>query len=125
MAEILRSAQARTDLLEIWLYIAEDSVEAADRFLATIELKLRTLADSPEMGERCERLAPSLRFFTAGRYVIFYRPIEGGIQIVRVVSGDGTWKLCSGAIRSHRRDFPTCPSVSLYGSPSSTPTEAL
>jgi toxin ParE1/3/4 len=87
MAEVLRTAQARTDLLEIWLYIAGDSVDAADRFLATVEQRLRTLADFPEMGERCERLAPSLRYFTAGRYVIFYRPVESGIQIIRVLSG--------------------------------------
>jgi toxin ParE1/3/4 len=87
MADVLRSAQARSDLLEIWLYIAQDSVEAADRMLAAIEQKARILADFPEMGERCGRLAPSLRFFTAGRYVIFYRPVEHGIQIVRVVSG--------------------------------------
>jgi toxin ParE1/3/4 len=87
MAEVLRTAQARTDLLEIWLHIAEDNVDAADRLLATIESKLRILADFPQMGERCEQLSPGLRYFTARRYVIFYRQVENGIMVIRVVSG--------------------------------------
>ncbi len=87
MAEVLRTPQARADLLEIWLHIAEDNIDSADRFLAAVDLKGRTLADFPEMGERCAHLGPSLRLFTAGNYVIFYRPIENGIQIIRVVSG--------------------------------------
>jgi toxin ParE1/3/4 len=33
MAELLYSASAESDLLEAWLYVAEDSVAAADRML--------------------------------------------------------------------------------------------
>jgi len=125
MAEVVRTAQARTDLLEIWLYIAEDSVDAADRLLATIEQKARTLADSPEMGERCEHLAPSLRFFTAGRYVIFYRPVENGIHIIRVVSGARDLEILFGAVRSRRQDFPTFPFAAFFGFAFFGPEEPL
>lgn len=39
------------------------------------------------MGEHREDLASGLRFFSGGRYVILYRPIETGIQRIRVLSG--------------------------------------
>jgi toxin ParE1/3/4 len=49
--------------------------------------KCNMLAKWPEMGERREDLAPGLRFFSVGRYVILYRPIDEGIQLVRVLRG--------------------------------------
>jgi toxin ParE1/3/4 len=87
MAEVLRTARANSDLLETWLYIAEDSPAAADRWLALVDEKCRLLASMPQMGERCDTLAPSLRRFAVGRYVIFYRPAENGIELIRVISG--------------------------------------
>ena len=41
----------------------------------------------PEMGQRCDELRRNLRYFTAGQYVIFFHPIEDGIEVVRVVRG--------------------------------------
>jgi len=43
------------------------------------------LAKSPHMGRNRSRLAPELRSHPHGRYVIFYRVIDGGIEIVRVL----------------------------------------
>jgi len=86
VASVRRSALAERDLLEIWTYIARDNPSAADRFLDLIGEKCDLLAASPEMGRRREDLAPSLRSFPVGRYVIFYRPGERGIQVVRVLS---------------------------------------
>lgn len=37
------------------------------------------------MGRAREELAASLRSFPFGRYVIFYVPIEDGIDVVRVL----------------------------------------
>lgn len=39
------------------------------------------------MGRSREELAPSLRSLPVDKYVIFYRPIENGIQVERVLSG--------------------------------------
>jgi toxin ParE1/3/4 len=39
------------------------------------------------MGRRRDELLPSLRSFPVEDYLIFYRPIEEGIEILRVVSG--------------------------------------
>jgi toxin ParE1/3/4 len=39
------------------------------------------------MGRSLDYLAPSLRGFTIGNYIIFYRPIENGIEIEGVLNG--------------------------------------
>lgn len=41
---------AFADLNEIWEYIAEDNIDAADRVLADIHAVLRTLVASPHIG---------------------------------------------------------------------------
>jgi plasmid stabilization system protein ParE len=46
---------AFADLDEIWEYIAEDNVDAADRVLADIHSTLTTLAGSPQIGHRTPR----------------------------------------------------------------------
>jgi toxin ParE1/3/4 len=45
------------------------------------------LADFPNMGRSFDYLAPSLRGFILGNYIIFYRPIENGIEVERLLSG--------------------------------------
>jgi len=87
MAELLRTSQANIDLLEIWLFIAEDNSTAADRWTEDINEKCKMLAEFPELGQRCDNLAKSLRCFSVGNYVIFYRPVENGINLIRVISG--------------------------------------
>jgi toxin ParE1/3/4 len=87
MPKIIQSAPAKTDLFEIWLYIAVDNPKAADRVLSAINDKCKLLAKSPQMGRRREELSQSLRSMPEGKYIIFYRPIKGGIEIVRVLHG--------------------------------------
>ena len=86
MARVQHSNLAEQDLLDIWSYIARESPGAADRFLDLIAQKLVVLAASPEIGRRREELAPLLRSFPVGRYVIFYRAGEQGIEVTRVLS---------------------------------------
>jgi toxin ParE1/3/4 len=87
MARITRRPQAAVDILDIWLYIAEDSIEQADRWVDKLDEKLGIMATQPLMGREREALAPSLRSFPFGRYVIFYVPIDDGIDLVRVLHG--------------------------------------
>ncbi len=81
------SATAWQDLREIKNYMAEYSLDAADRFLDAFEEKCRRLADFPEMGRSREELAPSLRSLPVDKYVIFYRPANNAIQVERLLSG--------------------------------------
>ena len=78
---------ARTDLDEIWFYIAQDNVGAADKFIHAIVSRFPKLAAMPQLGRRREELSSRLRSFPVGRYVIFYRPMENGIEIARVLHG--------------------------------------
>jgi toxin ParE1/3/4 len=39
----------------------------------------------PDLGRKREELSPRLRSLPFGRYVIFYRPMENGIEIARVL----------------------------------------
>ena len=81
------SDEARSDLEGIWFYIAQDNPEAADRFIRAIISRFPRLAAMPQMGRQREELAPRLRSFPVGRYVIFYRPLDNGVEIVRVLNG--------------------------------------
>ncbi|MGH9450541.1 MAG: type II toxin-antitoxin system RelE/ParE family toxin [Terriglobia bacterium] len=87
MAKVERSSQAERDLIDIWLYIANDSPSAADKFLDQINSICKMLAHSPFLGRSREELAPRLRSFPVGDYLTFYRPTEAGVVIVRVLSG--------------------------------------
>ncbi len=88
MPTIQRTAQAEEDLIDIWLYIAQDDVRAADRLLDEIEEKLLLLGDQSSLGPARPDIAPGLRYFPVRRYLILYREITtGGIEIVRVVHG--------------------------------------
>jgi toxin ParE1/3/4 len=87
MARVLRTSKAEEDLLEIWSYIADDNIDAADEFLDQIVATCRTLSDNPAAGRSRDELAQRLRSFPLGNYVIFYRPLEDGIVVIRVLHG--------------------------------------
>ena len=87
MPRLLKSPQAEIDLENIWLYIAQDSPNNADRFLDLIQEKCELIADFPSLGESCAELINGLRSFPVGNYLIFYFPLENGVNIVRVMHG--------------------------------------
>ena len=87
MPVIIQRPRARTDIAEIWDYIAEDSEARADAFIDRIEQKIHALANQPDMGRTRYELEEGLRSFPVGRYVIFYLSNPGGIEIVRVLHG--------------------------------------
>ena len=39
------------------------------------------------MGQNCNNFTSGLRSFPVENYLIFYRPIDGGVDVVRIVSG--------------------------------------
>jgi toxin ParE1/3/4 len=82
LANFTRTARAEEDLIEIWLYIAEDDQKAADTFLNKIDGTCARLANHPAIGPGRPDLAPELRYFAIGRYLILYRKVSGGIDVV-------------------------------------------
>lgn len=87
MGIFLRTAKAEEDLVEIWLYIAADNPEAADKLLNQIDAKCKIIAENPSIGQLRSELAPNLRSFPVGRYLIIYQEQEENIEIVRIVHG--------------------------------------
>jgi len=96
MARIVVSPRADRDLDEQFAYIARDSRHAAVRFLAAAEETFEQLATMPELGARFH-VSHSGHSHLAGlrvwqiqgfeKYLIFYCPIEQGVEIVRVLHG--------------------------------------
>ncbi len=60
---------------------------AADRLLDEIEEKCSLLADHPQLGPARPDIAEDCRYFPVGSYLILYRIIPDGIEVVRVVQG--------------------------------------
>ena len=73
------------------LYIARDNLNAANRFVAAAERAFQLLAGMPAMGSRRRLDSPKLsglRMWPVPgfeKHLIFYRPIEGGIEVMRVL----------------------------------------
>ncbi|MBD2196365.1 MULTISPECIES: type II toxin-antitoxin system RelE/ParE family toxin [Calothrix] len=82
------TAPGSRDIESIIDLIADNSsFDAAERFLKKINDKCKNLANFPSMGRKRDELFPSLRSFPVDDYLIFYRQIPEGIEVVRVVSG--------------------------------------
>ena len=85
--------QALRDLSDIAIYLAEESGnnDVAFRFIAAAEASFEHLAATPAMGVAKEYLDPvltgvrMLRIAGFDNYLIFYRPAENGIEIIRVL----------------------------------------
>ena len=86
MATLITSSQAELDLLDIWLYISEDSPVNADRFLDKINNTVLRLAEFNDMGVGRPELADNLLSFPLDRYVLYYRKTDEGIELVRVLN---------------------------------------
>jgi len=84
--ELTRSALA--DLDELWTFIAEDNVEAADRVSAAILDACSLLAHQPLIGHSRQDLTPRpVLFWSSGRYLIVYRPESEPVRIIAIFHG--------------------------------------
>jgi toxin ParE1/3/4 len=79
--------RAEADLEDIWVYIARDNSANATRFINRILARCERLADMPGTGRPRPDLGPEVRSVSFGNYLIVYRPIEGSIEIARVLHG--------------------------------------
>ncbi len=74
MPRIYRARESRLDYEEIWQFIAPRNFDAAERLLLQFDARLETLAREPMLGRSVEELAPNLRSFPNGSYLIFSAP---------------------------------------------------
>jgi toxin ParE1/3/4 len=84
---IRSTRRARADLLEIWEHVAAENPAAADRVLDRIQDRLQILASWPKAGSAWSTALPDARVLVAHPYLILYREIPDGVQVVRVLHG--------------------------------------
>lgn len=90
---IHRRAEARLDLLQHFVYIGEQSWDAASRFLTAAQDACKLLARMPGAGAVREFKNPKASGMRSWpikgfeNYLIFYLKTDTGIEIVRVLHG--------------------------------------
>ena len=79
------SRLATKDLDEIWLFIAQDNLAAADRFVDSLTDSFPPLASFPRLGRSREDLGLGLRSFPVKNCLVVYRLRKDMVEIVRVI----------------------------------------
>ena len=88
MSQVVYSPEADDDLESIVDYIARDKPQAARDWLAKLRTTCETIATQPGVGEERKGFGiPGCKSFSIGQYVVFFRPIENGIEVSRVIHG--------------------------------------
>ena len=88
MSAYVLSADAERDLDHIWDFIAEDSIDMADRWIGKLFDAFETLAQTPGLGRKREDItAHPVLFWSLGSYLIIYRASRRPIEIVAVTQG--------------------------------------
>lgn len=90
---VTRHRKAKRDVLRAFVYIGENNLDAAERFLAAFDRDVRRLAEMPGIGARREFANPKLADLRSlpitgfTNYLIFYRYDDQHVQILRVIHG--------------------------------------
>jgi toxin ParE1/3/4 len=89
MPRIVILPEARQDLFAIWHYVFQQSQSEAiaDRLIDRIHHVAGIYAAQPPLGELRTDLHAKVRCFPVGNYVVFYFPLDDGIEIMQVIHG--------------------------------------
>jgi toxin ParE1/3/4 len=85
-AAVHYSEDAESDLDGVAQYTSlRWSEEQAERYLTKLRDACRMLANSPGLGRKFSRIRPDMRRFEVGRHVVFFRVLEDGIFVFRIL----------------------------------------
>jgi toxin ParE1/3/4 len=84
---VRHTVRARRDLINIWLEIAPTNLAAAERLYNRLEARVEILRRFPEAARLRPDIAPGARVLVESPYVILYRIVPQGVQVVRVLHG--------------------------------------
>lgn len=87
MAQYLINKLASQDLNEIADYFAANNVRAGERFFDDFNRKCKQLVAFPNSGKSYDYIYSDLKGVPLSSYIIFYRVLKDGIEILRVISG--------------------------------------
>jgi toxin ParE1/3/4 len=85
--KIVVSDRARSDLFNIFCYLAERDSAVAESVLHAIQDKFEHLSRFPFIGRERESLAPGLRSLLVETRLIFYVVETDRVAVVRVIDG--------------------------------------
>ena len=89
MFAIRMTALAVDDLEELWLYVSEHDVDAADRVVDGVGGLINLLSAQPEMGAPRDDLGLGLRCLVyKRRFLVFYRFKNGAVEVLRILRGE-------------------------------------
>lgn len=54
-------------------------------YLSAIDRVFERLAENPQIGHSCDQIRAGYRKHVVGRHVVFYRVIDTGIEVVRIL----------------------------------------
>jgi len=88
MSVVVFAPEALNDLDDIWLYIAQDSIARADRFIDELRnLCEGELAMFPGIGRPRVYLGKGVLAFPHRNYMLYYRIRKDAVEILRVMHG--------------------------------------
>ncbi|HLX43110.1 MAG TPA: type II toxin-antitoxin system RelE/ParE family toxin [Bryobacteraceae bacterium] len=92
--------EARLDLDEIWEFIREENLDAADRAIAEILASVDALVSLPNQGHRRPDLSSRpLRFVLVHEYMIAYAPEEKPLWVIAVMHGRRSPRVMAAILR--------------------------
>lgn len=74
-------------MFEIADYIENDRPGRGMTFAEEIEAACKLWSGMPLAGRVRDEISEGLRSFPVGQYIVFYRPIDNGISIIRILHG--------------------------------------
>jgi toxin ParE1/3/4 len=87
MSRYVINVLASQDLNEIADYFVQTNLEAGEHFFREFNRKCQQLTAFPNIGKSYAEIRTDLRGLPIEGYVVFYRLLDDGIEILRVVSG--------------------------------------
>src|SRR5262245_23695294 len=82
------SKDAKRDLDEIFVYWAKRAgFHVADRLIDEITDRFWLIGENPHAGRSSDEIASGVKCFQAGKYLIYYRKVRRGVEILHVFHG--------------------------------------
>ena len=80
------SPKAQEDMESVWLYtLSQWSHEQTGKYFDDLAIAFDLITNNPRLGKRCENIRAGYRKHPTLRHVIYYREVEYGFEIIRVL----------------------------------------
>jgi len=88
MRRVVFSKLAQRDVDDIWSYVAQDSIDAAEKVTDAVDRAVRQLSRMPGLGhERLELRGRRYLVWSVYSYLVIYRYGPKTLTVVRIVHG--------------------------------------